>query len=135
MYDAIGLTIDRMQKEIPDIDDPNVAVLFLIITDGHENSSRTISGTMIGEIIKSLNKNMNQQKWKALVIIVILMVIAVAVVAVYNNRAKKVPVTQKPPAQQVRHESASGALSASRRADQDDVYAVRRHNRASTRRR
>lgn len=56
MYDAIGLTIDRMQKEIPDIDDPNTAVLFVIITDGQENSSKTISASMIGEIIKSLNK-------------------------------------------------------------------------------
>lgn len=56
MYDAIGLTIDRMQKEIPDIDDPNTAVLFVIITDGQENSSKTVSAEMIGNIIKSLNK-------------------------------------------------------------------------------
>jgi hypothetical protein len=56
MYDAIGLTIDRMQKEIKDIDDPNVAILFVIITDGQENSSRTVSAGSIGEMIKSLNK-------------------------------------------------------------------------------
>ena len=56
MYDAIGKTIDRMQKEIKDIDDPNVAVLFVIITDGQENSSSTVSGAMLGDIIKSLNK-------------------------------------------------------------------------------
>jgi len=56
MYDAIGLTIERMKKEIVDIDDPNTAVLFIIITDGAENSSKTWKAQDISRIVSQLNE-------------------------------------------------------------------------------
>jgi len=44
LYDAIGFTIEKFMKDIPDIHDPDVAVLFTIITDGWENSSSDYAG-------------------------------------------------------------------------------------------
>lgn len=39
LYDAIGYGIDTIQAETTDLADENTGVLFLIITDGQENSS------------------------------------------------------------------------------------------------
>jgi len=44
LYDAMGFTIHKFLDEIPDINDPNVAVLFTVITDGQENASSDYSG-------------------------------------------------------------------------------------------
>ncbi len=54
MYDAIGMTVERMKKEIDDINDPNTAVLCVIITDGQENASRTWHGNDISALVKGL---------------------------------------------------------------------------------
>lgn len=56
MYDAIGMTVERMKKEIDDINDPNTAVLFIVITDGQENSSKTWSALDISTLVKTLTK-------------------------------------------------------------------------------
>lgn len=40
LFDAIGFTINRMLNELKDVDNENVAVLFNIITDGYENTSK-----------------------------------------------------------------------------------------------
>jgi uncharacterized protein YegL len=53
LYDAIGKTIKRLQKE-KDIDDPNVSVLMLIVTDGMENNSKKFTSKQIFDIINEL---------------------------------------------------------------------------------
>ena len=54
MYDAIGMTVERMKKEIDDINDPNTAILCVIITDGQENCSRTWHAEDIAALVKGL---------------------------------------------------------------------------------
>lgn len=54
MYDGIGETIDRMRKEIKDIDDKDVAILMVIVSDGQENNSKKYKQTDIAERIKHL---------------------------------------------------------------------------------
>lgn len=54
MYDGICMTIDKMEKELLDINDPDVAVLFTIITDGAENSSKFFTNNHVAEKIKRL---------------------------------------------------------------------------------
>lgn len=56
MYDAIGMTVERMKKEIDDINDPNTAVLFVIVTDGQENSSKTWHALDISHLVKRLTE-------------------------------------------------------------------------------
>jgi len=43
LWDAIGLTIDKF-LQLPDISDPDVSILFTIITDGKNNSSTKYAG-------------------------------------------------------------------------------------------
>lgn len=43
LYDAIGLTIDKFVGHY-DLSDPNTGVLFVIVTDGEENSSEEYKG-------------------------------------------------------------------------------------------
>lgn len=52
MFDAIGLTVERMTKEIDGINDENTAVLCVIITDGQENSSKTWTAADIASLVK-----------------------------------------------------------------------------------
>ncbi len=54
MYDGICQTIDKMEKELSDINDPNTAVLFTIITDGAENSSKLFGKSDVSGRIKRL---------------------------------------------------------------------------------
>lgn len=44
MNDAIGDTIDRIVKEATDLDQPDVGVLMIIVTDGEENASKRWGG-------------------------------------------------------------------------------------------
>jgi len=63
LYDAIGLTIDKFRDHY-DLSDPNTGVLFVIITDGEENSSKTYSGKEGKRIIKSKIDELNATgKW------------------------------------------------------------------------
>lgn len=52
LYDAIGLTIDKF-VDYYDLTDPNAGVLFVIVTDGDENSSKVYSGESGRERLKS----------------------------------------------------------------------------------
>jgi hypothetical protein len=54
MYDAIGMTVERMKKEIDNINDDNTAVLCVIITDGQENVSKTWHTEDISALVKGL---------------------------------------------------------------------------------
>lgn len=54
MYDAIGFAIDKFVDDIPDINDPEVAVLFSIITDGQENSSKDYTREQVKSKIDDL---------------------------------------------------------------------------------
>lgn len=53
MYDGVGRAIELLKLQ-PDINDPDVTVLMLIISDGEENSSKIFKATQIGEMIKQL---------------------------------------------------------------------------------
>lgn len=57
LYDAIGYGIEDVKKYSKDLGQPNTAVLFLIITDGHENSSQEYNQANIKAQIESLQKN------------------------------------------------------------------------------
>ena len=52
LYDAMGLTINRLQKETAD--DPNATVLVTVITDGYENCSSKFSGAAIKSLVEEL---------------------------------------------------------------------------------
>jgi hypothetical protein len=53
MYDGVGKAIELL-KSRPDINDPNVTVLMLIISDGQENVSRNWTAQKLAEELKSL---------------------------------------------------------------------------------
>lgn len=40
MFDAIGMCIDKLKSECNDLDENRVSVLFIVVSDGQENSSR-----------------------------------------------------------------------------------------------
>lgn len=63
LFDAIGLTIEKFQKHYTDLDDPNVGILFNIITDGMENSSKMYEGETGRKKLKSLMDELQQQNW------------------------------------------------------------------------
>lgn len=52
MNDGIGRAVEKL-NEYSDINDPNVAVLLTIITDGEENFSKKYNGSLIKELLKS----------------------------------------------------------------------------------
>lgn len=54
LFDAIGVTLNRLQKETAD--DPTATILVTIITDGYENSSVQFSGASIRSLIEELTK-------------------------------------------------------------------------------
>jgi len=59
LYDAIGYGISTIQKNCDDLEDKNTAVLFLIITDGQENSSNEFNQAKI----KSLFSDLEPKGW------------------------------------------------------------------------
>lgn len=63
LYDAIGQTIEKFQS-YEDIDDPNVSVLFTIITDGQENASERFAGDSGRKQVKSqIDELQKTSKW------------------------------------------------------------------------
>lgn len=59
LLDGIGIGIAKL-KDFSDINDPNVAVLFQVVTDGLENSSREFDHEKIMELIKECEKT---ERW------------------------------------------------------------------------
>ena len=55
MYDGVGKAIELL-KSRSDINDPNVSVLMLIISDGEENTSRLWSAARVAEELKILQE-------------------------------------------------------------------------------
>lgn len=53
MYDAVGYTIQELQEH-PLINDENSSVLVVVISDGHENSSREFDSPKLAAIIKEM---------------------------------------------------------------------------------
>lgn len=53
MYDGVGTALDLLKSK-PDINNEDVTVLVLIISDGEENSSRRWSASRVAEQIKTL---------------------------------------------------------------------------------
>lgn len=63
LFDAIGLTIDKF-VDTYDLSDPNTGVLFVILTDGEENSSRTYKGEEGRRSLKSrIDELQESGKW------------------------------------------------------------------------
>jgi uncharacterized protein YegL len=63
LYDAIGMTIDKFNDHY-DFSDPNTGVLFVILTDGEENSSQKYMGKEGNKIIKDrIDELKNTGKW------------------------------------------------------------------------
>jgi len=54
MYDGICETIDKMEQELSDINDSEIAVLFTIITDGAENASKKFNQKSVADRISRL---------------------------------------------------------------------------------
>jgi hypothetical protein len=59
LFDSVNDLIN-MLSSVPDKDDPAVSFLVMVITDGAENSSRSITGTGLGMKIRELQ---NTDKW------------------------------------------------------------------------
>lgn len=53
MYDAVGKALETLQKK-PDINDPNVTVLVLVISDGEENASKIYNSERISGMVSAL---------------------------------------------------------------------------------
>ncbi len=63
LYDAIGLTIDKFVDHY-DLTDKNTGVLFVILTDGEENSSKTYKGESGRNTLKSRIDELNKSgRW------------------------------------------------------------------------
>lgn len=61
MLDAVGETINRLQKECKDLEtDENASALMVIISDGRENSSKEFDRSQIAEMIQ---KCQDTDKW------------------------------------------------------------------------
>ena len=62
LYDCIGKTIKALKKRIKNLDKGEIPekVLFVIITDGEENSSRTFGKD---EVFKMITKRENKNDW------------------------------------------------------------------------
>ena len=59
LFDSIGDLIEQLEA-VPDYNDPDVAFMVMVITDGEENSSRKWSARSLTEKIKALQKT---DKW------------------------------------------------------------------------
>ena len=59
LYDAVGYTLDKMEK-MDGIKDEGNSALLVVITDGEENSSRKYNASQISERITALGKT---EKW------------------------------------------------------------------------
>jgi uncharacterized protein YegL len=54
LYDAIGQSLDDLERKAKDINDDNVAVLMVVLSDGEENSSTMFTQQIIADRIKRL---------------------------------------------------------------------------------
>jgi uncharacterized protein YegL len=54
LYDAIGCTVNKMQRELKDLGEDHVSVLFFIITDGLENRSKVFPGDFGRRQVKTM---------------------------------------------------------------------------------
>jgi uncharacterized protein YegL len=54
LYDAVGQALDDLERKAEDINDDNVAVLMIILSDGEENSSTMYTQEIIASRIKKL---------------------------------------------------------------------------------
>ncbi|MGE5406690.1 MAG: vWA domain-containing protein [Methanosarcina sp.] len=55
LLDAIGITIDEMQKSVGhEIESDQASAVVIIITDGYENSSRIFTHEQVSDLIKTL---------------------------------------------------------------------------------
>ena len=59
LYDAIGMTIDKLTK-VEDINDPLTSFLLIVLTDGEENASKNYNYRQIAEKIKKVQ---DTNKW------------------------------------------------------------------------
>ena len=61
LYDAIGLTVDRVRENYAnELENNQMSVVVIILTDGHENASRRYDMPRIARMIKELEAT---DKW------------------------------------------------------------------------
>ena len=53
LFDSVGELIEAFKK-VPDVDNPDVSFLIMVITDGEDNASRKWSGPALGKEIRAL---------------------------------------------------------------------------------
>jgi len=58
MYDAVGMTIDKL-RALPEADDENCSFLITVISDGMENASREYTSSMLASRVKKLQDKGN----------------------------------------------------------------------------
>lgn len=59
LFDSVGELIEMFEK-VPDVDDPNVSFLVMVVTDGAENASRKYNARSIAAKIRELQ---NSDRW------------------------------------------------------------------------
>lgn len=59
MYDAVGLTIDKL-RALPEAEDKNTSFLVVIISDGFENNSKEYNSELISSRVKKLQ---DSERW------------------------------------------------------------------------
>lgn len=60
LYDAIGLTALKGEKQFMDLKDENTAVLFVVLTDGYENSSKEFTSKWPTQLTSKLKSTWPQ---------------------------------------------------------------------------
>jgi Mg-chelatase subunit ChlD len=59
MYDAVGMTVDKL-RALPEAEDPDCSFLVVVISDGYENSSKEYTSSMLAARVKKLQ---NKENW------------------------------------------------------------------------
>jgi len=60
LHDAIGLSVNNLQATVrKEVDNNQASVVVVVLTDGHENASKTYSRAMIQSLIKELDNHKN----------------------------------------------------------------------------
>jgi hypothetical protein len=58
MFDAVGQTLDRLSR-LECAKDPEQAFLVIVMSDGHENASRTFNSRTVAPLVTALQNNGN----------------------------------------------------------------------------
>lgn len=64
LYDAMGLTMLKMDRELKDLNKDNVSVIFVVVSDGQENHSKEFGGENGRERLQSMiDERQKTDRW------------------------------------------------------------------------